>query len=159
MTKLNTLTVRLSIALALVLAVGPVTAATPDACFLIVSEKWPQSSNVHPGAVARARNHLFDEFGILIDAAYRNGGYSRNPASFPVHHTDFRGDHIIVDFRTSCGQARLFLSELLGAYRSSLSAEQRETGPSLTIEDRPATEYEVQCGIGATAATCSLDRK
>jgi hypothetical protein len=142
---------------ALVIALKTANAAPSETCFLIMTEHWPQSTKSDPKVMAQARSRLFDEIGILLDAAYRNGGYVRNPTSFPVHHTDFRDDHIVIDFRTPCARARLFLGELLQAYRHRLSDKQKAIGPELVIEDRSATKYEARCGVGATARTCPLN--
>ena len=135
-------------------ASGCVRAAQPEACFLIITEHWPQSTLADPKEMAQTRDRLFHGLGVLVAAAYQNGGYSKNPTSFPVHHLDFRDDHIVIDFRASCVRARLFASELLQAYRKGLSAEDKLRGPNLVVEDKPATKYEALCGVGATAATC-----
>jgi len=141
--------------LAFALTIAFATVAAPsETCFLIVTEHWPQSTKSDLKLETQARSRLFDEISVLLDAAYRNGGYVRDPTSFPVHHTDFRDDHIVVDFRAPCARARLFLGELLSAYRQRLSVEQKSIGPELMIENKPATEYEARCGVGATARTC-----
>lgn len=146
-----------------ILLVGPVLACKAagaeenQKCFLIVTEHWPQSTKSDEKAMAKARHRVMKELGILLDAAYKNGNYVRDPTSFPVHDLDFRDDHIVVYFRTSCARGQLFLGELLGAYRQRLTAEQRAIGPELVMESRPATKYEARCGVGATAKTCPLN--
>lgn len=146
-----------AVAFTLVVASKTANAASSETCFLIVTEHWPKFTQSDPKAMAQARHYVFDEFWILLDAAYKNGGYIRNPKSFPVHHTDSRGDHIVIEFGTSCARAQLFLGELLQAYRQRLSDKQKAIGPELVIEDRPATKYEARCGVGATARTCPLN--
>jgi hypothetical protein len=106
----------------------------------------------------QARHRVFHELGVLLASAYKNGGYIRNPASFPVRGTDFRDDDIVIDFRTSCPPAQLFLGELLRAYRQLAYAKERAIGPELVVGAKPATEYEARCGVGATAHTCPQTR-
>jgi hypothetical protein len=144
--------------LIIVLAAGSeiVSAAPTENCFLIVTERWPLGTKSDPNSLAQARSRIFDDIGILLDAAYRNGGYVRNPTAFPVHHTDFRNDQIVFDFRTDCSRARMFLVELIQAYTRRLSTKQ-QVGPDLVILNRPANEYEARCGVGATARTCRLN--
>src|SRR5438045_3125486 len=83
-----------------------------EACNLIVTEHWPVASVTKPRVKTEERGKVFEEFGVLLNTAYQNGGYVKNPTAFPVHHTDFRDDHIVIQFRTSCARGRLFLNEL-----------------------------------------------
>jgi len=80
--------------------------------------------------------------GVLLDAAYRNGGYVRNPTSFPVHHTEFRDDSIIIGFRTTCARAQVFLGQLLQAYRARLTEKDKAIGPTLSIEADRIHEHQ-----------------
>src|SRR5277367_3532074 len=146
MRKISAFLAYVVVAFALAIAPETANAAPSETCFLVMTEYWPQSTKSDPKVMAQARSRLFDEIGILLDAAYRNGGYVRKPTSFPVHHTDFRDDHIVIDFRTPCARARLFLGELLQAYRQRLPDKQKTIGPELVIEDTPATKFEALCG-------------
>ena len=154
MSKTVALAVYAAFMFAPVLASDHINAMQPGTCFLVVTELWPKATHDNPSQMAQARNRAFNKLGALIAAAYKNGGYANNPTSFPVHHTDFRDDHIIIDFRVSCPSARLYLVELLQAYSKRLSAKEKATGPDLIVRDKPATEYDDRCGLGSTAATC-----
>jgi hypothetical protein len=132
--------------IALASLAAPAHAATPSpSCALIVSEHWPPATASNPAKLAQARKRLFGEIGVLLDAAYKNGGYVRNPVSFPVRHTDFRDDLFLVDFRASCPRARMYLYELLQGYRNLPPVKQRRAaGPDLVIEDRTVTDREAR---------------
>ncbi|HEY2070851.1 MAG TPA: hypothetical protein VGG48_14955 [Rhizomicrobium sp.] len=120
----------------------PADAADRDWCTLAVREQWPQATQSHPAAMAQARHQLFMGIGVLLDAAYKNGGYVKNPSTFPVHHTEFRDDRFIVAFRTRCPRAQLFLGQLLQAYQARLTPQQRAAGPKLTLDDKPVTDED-----------------
>ena len=111
--------------------------AEPESCRLTVKEHWPRSTQPNQNEEALARHLFFREIGILLDTAYKNGGYIQNPASFPVAYTDFRDDLIAIEFRTPCARARVFLGELLQAYRKRASSKLRNVSPDLIIgEDK-----------------------
>ena len=128
--------------------------STVETCGLIVTERWPRSTLADPHLMADIRHRAFQSIGTLLDAAYRNGGYAANPTSFPVHDTDFRDDHIVFVFRTQCARARMFLSELLLAFKQRIPSGEGSVWPDLVVGDRPATNAEIRCGVAATEQTC-----
>jgi hypothetical protein len=125
-----------------------------QSCPLIVTAHWPKSEPTGPDMRDKTRHEVFDAFGVALNSVYKDGGYASNPKSFPVDHTDFRGDHIVVQFRVSCGSAHVLLAELLDKVKSSLHRSGAAGMPELAVKKAPATEYEVRCGVGATVRTC-----